>query len=129
MPSGTIGRSVGGEPAPPTRERAAAVPLYGTLDLPRGAEDEGPPDGLTLDQAIDRLVRENLDLKARALEIPQARADVLTAGLRANPILYVDGQLIPYGAFTRTRPGGQTQYDLNISHPIDLTGKRKARIR
>jgi outer membrane protein, heavy metal efflux system len=115
--------------AAPPQERAAAVPLYGTLELPQGAEDEGPPDGLTLDQAIDRLVRCNLDLKARAFEIPQARADVLTAGLRANPILYVDGQLIPYGAFTRTRPGGQTQYDLNISHPIDLTGKRKARIR
>lgn len=115
--------------AAPPRERSAAVPIYGTLDLPIGAEDEGPADGLTLDRAIDRLVRGNLDLKARAFEIPQARADVLTAGLRANPILYVDGQLIPYGAFTRSRPGGQTQYDVNISHPIDLTGKRMARVR
>lgn len=63
------------------------------------------------------------------LEIPQARADVLTAGLRANPILYVDSQLIPYGSFSPARPGGQTQYDVNISHPLDLTGKRKARTR
>ncbi|MGZ3381149.1 MAG: hypothetical protein ACXVBB_12940, partial [Isosphaeraceae bacterium] len=46
------------------------LPLYGPLDVPVGAEtsDEGPPDGLTLDQAIDRLVRENLDLKSRFLE-------------------------------------------------------------
>ena len=41
------------------------------------------------------MVRCNLELRARAFEIPQARADVLTAGLRANPILYVDGQLVP----------------------------------
>ena len=30
----------------------------------------------------------NLDLRAKYLEIPQARADVLTASLRANPIFY-----------------------------------------
>ena len=27
----------------------------------------------------------------------------------------------------RQRPGGQTQYDVNISYPLDITGKRKAR--
>ena len=31
------------------------------------------------------------------MEIPQARADVLTASLRANPIFYADTQLVPYG--------------------------------
>ena len=111
----------------PAIERGASVPLFGAVAIPAGADLEGPPDGLTFDQAIERLVRCNLELKARAFEIPQARADVLTAGLRANPILYVDSQLIPYGAFSKARPGGQTQYDVNISHPIDLSGKRKAR--
>ncbi len=113
--------------AAPSIERGSSVPLFGPLGVPAGAEVEGPPDGLTFDQAIERLVRCNLELKARAYEIPQARADVLTAGLRANPILYLDSQLIPYGAFSRARPGGQTQYDVNISHPFDLSGKRKAR--
>lgn len=82
---------------------------------------------MTLDEAIERLVRCNLDLKARRFEIPQARADVLTAGLRANPILYADTQLVPYGSFSSARPGGPTQYDVNISQPFDLSGKRKAR--
>ena len=104
------------------------APLYGTLALPAGEDDEGPADGLTLDQAIERLVRENLDLRSKSMEIPQARADILTASLRANPILYADSQLIPYGSFSNRRPGGPTQYDLNISHPLDYTHKRRARI-
>ena len=61
------------------------------------------------------------------MEIPQARADILTASLRANPILYADSQLIPYGRFSDRRPGGPTQYDLNVSHPLDFSHKRRAR--
>ncbi len=106
----------------------ASQPLFGVLALP-GMEDPGPPDGLTLDAALQRLVSANLDLRSRFLEIPQARADILTASLYANPLVYFDTQLIPYGRYSLDRPGGQTQYDLNISHPIDLSGKRRARIR
>jgi cobalt-zinc-cadmium efflux system outer membrane protein len=111
------------EPLPVPR-----APLYGSLALPVGEDDEGPADGLTLDQAIERLIRENLDLRSKSMEIPQARADILTASLRANPILYADSQLIPYGNFSNPRPGGPTQYDLNISHPLDYSHKRRARI-
>ncbi|WP_165231108.1 TolC family protein [Aquisphaera insulae] len=102
--------------------------LYGTLALPKGEESDGPPDGLTLDQAIDLLIHNNFDLRSKAMEIPQARADVLTASLRANPIFYADSQLIPYGNFSEQRPGGPTQYDVNVSHPIDYSRKRLARI-
>ena len=104
------------------------LPAAGPLAIPVGEEDPGPADGLTLDMAIDRLVREGLDLRGKFLEIPQAQADILTASLRANPIFYADSQLIPYGSYTAKRPGGQTQYDVNISYPLDLSGKRKARI-
>ena len=102
--------------APAPRERFSAPP-YGSYSLPSGPDDEGPPDGMTLDMAIDRLIRENLDLRAKSLEIPQAQADVLNAGLRNNPVFYADAQLVPYGQYTRQRPGGQTQYDVNISLP------------
>ncbi|QEH37557.1 Cobalt-zinc-cadmium resistance protein CzcC precursor [Aquisphaera giovannonii] len=111
------------EPLPVPR-----APLYGTLALPSGEESEGPANGLTLDQAIDLLVRRNYDLRSKAMEIPQARADVLTASLRANPIFYADSQLIPYGSYSERRPGGPTQYDVNISHPIDFSRKRRARV-
>jgi cobalt-zinc-cadmium efflux system outer membrane protein len=113
---------------PPPTLPIADIPLYGPLDLPTGAADEGPPNGLTLDMAIERLVRENLDLRSRFFEIPQAQADVLTASLRANPLLYADSQLIPYGQYSSGRPGGPLQYDLNVTYPLDVTRKRRARI-
>lgn len=104
------------------------TPLYGTLDLPEGPEMDVPGVGLTLDQAIERLVHENLDLRSKSLEIPQARADILTASLRANPIFYADAQLVPYGRYSDERPGGPVQYDVNISHPVDFSLKRLARV-
>ena len=104
-----------------------AQPLYGSLSLPGQISDEGPPGGLTLDAAIDQMLKENLDLRSKFFEIPQAQADILNAGLRANPIFYADGQLIPYGRYTRNSPGGQTQYDVNISYPFDVSHKRQAR--
>ena len=113
--------------APTENTPAAIIPASGPLGLPPTEEDPGPPDGLTLDQAIDRLIHENLDLKSKFYEIPQAKADILTASLRANPIFYADSQLVPYGQYTRQRPGGQTQYDVNISYPLDLSRKRQAR--
>ena len=110
----------------PTVPALSEVPLYGTLALPTEG-DEGPADGLTFDQALDRMIGLNLELTAKRFEIPLAQADILTASLRANPILYADAQLIPYGNFTRQSPGGQTQYDLNVSYPLDVTHKRQAR--
>ncbi|MEW4570405.1 TolC family protein [Tautonia sp. JC769] len=123
--------------APPGLERVlplpelpiAEMPLYGPLELPTDPDAPFDPNALTLDQAIQRLLEVNPTLQALAFELPQAEADVLTAGLRANPILFTDAQMIPYEPFTDARPGGQTQYDLNISYPLDLTGKRRARIR
>ncbi len=121
---------------PPTQRLGTApqpvpvprAPFYGTLEVPKHEGMEGPPDGLTLDQAIETLVKHNLDLLAKRYEIPQARADVLTASLRANPIFYADTQLVPYGSDSVRRPDGPTQYDINISHPIDYSHKRQWRM-
>jgi len=107
------------QPTPP-------VARYGPLELVE-TDDEGPPNGLTLDQAIDLVVRDNIDLRSKFMEIPQAQADILNASLRANPVFYADSQLIPYGNYSRSRAGGPTQYDVNISYPLDLSRKRKAR--
>jgi cobalt-zinc-cadmium efflux system outer membrane protein len=112
---------------PPQPPPISAAPTYGTLSLPSEVATEGPADGLTLDAAIDRLLAESLDLRSKFMEIPQAQADILNAGLRANPIFYADGQLVPYGRYSRSRPGGQTQYDVNISYPLDVSHKRQAR--
>jgi cobalt-zinc-cadmium efflux system outer membrane protein len=119
------------EPAPRFQPRSiepANVPRYGDLELPARPEEARPPGGLTLDEAIDRLVHENLNILALRHEIDQAQADVLTAGLRANPALYADAQLVPYGRYSRAAPGGQTQYDVNITYPLDVSRKRRARV-
>ncbi|MDR3620060.1 MAG: TolC family protein [Paludisphaera borealis] len=105
----------------------ATIPAYGELDLPEGGIQVGAKDGFTLDDTINILIQQNLGLLAMKFEIPMADADILTASLRANPIFYADSQLVPYGRYTRERPGGQTQYDVNITHPLDVNGKRKAR--
>ena len=100
---------------------------FGDLDLPGGELIYGRADGMTLDTAIEMLVRQNIDLEAARFEIPMAEADVLTANLRANPIFYADTQLIPYGHFSFLRPGGPEQSDVNINYPFDITHKRQAR--
>jgi outer membrane protein, heavy metal efflux system len=105
------------------------IPVPNAWSILFEIEDEGPPSGLTLDQAIDRLVQASITLRARSLDIPQAQADVLTAGMHANPVVYFDGQLIPYRPYNAvSNPGGPTQYDLNFAYPVDLTGKRRARV-
>ncbi len=112
--------------AAPRPQPTPPVAMYGSMELVE-TEDEGPPHGVTLDAAIDRVVRENLDLRSKFFEIPQAQADVLNASLRANPVFYADSQLVPYGKFNRSNPGGPTQYDINITHPFDVSHKRRAR--
>jgi cobalt-zinc-cadmium efflux system outer membrane protein len=99
-------------------------PTFGSLGEPLPPPEEG---GITLEQAINILVQRNLSLLALQYEIPMSRADVLTASLRANPVFYADSQLVPYGIFSNARPGGQTQYDVNINWPIDFSRKRQAR--
>ena len=101
----------------------------GATTLSSAVDDPGPPDGLTLDAAIERMMATNLDLNALKYELPQGEADILTAGLRANPILYMDTQFIPYGAYNNQRPVGPIQYDVNITHPLDLSHKRTSRVR
>lgn len=114
-------------PAPPPLA-ITDIPAYGPLEAPPIAAPEGPADGLTLDAALDLLVANNLYLQSNALQIPKARADILTASLRTNPIFYADSQLVPYGQYTRTNGGGPQQYDVNIQHPLDLSHKRQARM-
>jgi cobalt-zinc-cadmium efflux system outer membrane protein len=87
----------------------------------------GPSTGISLDEAIDRLIHQNLDLRARYSDMSQADADVLTANLRSNPIAYSDANGVPYGNYRRA--AGPLQYDVNFVYPIDVSHKRQARTR
>lgn len=111
--------------AQPRRGMPEPPPLYGQLDLPAG-DEEGPPDGLTLDQAIERAVRYNPELRSKAYDIDQARADVLTASLRGNPFYFLSASNYPYTPYSTSRPGNQG-YSASIVQPFDINHKRQAR--
>ncbi len=119
--------------SPPQAQPVGPVssPFAGSLELPGESEDWGPADGLTLDRAIDVTLERSLDLRAKFYEIPMARADILQANLRSNPVFYQDGQLLQYPGsstqFTRAAPGGPSQVDTNITYPFDISRKRQAR--
>ena len=106
-------------------------------DQPPGDETETPPPTpvtrpasvLTLDAAIDILMKKNLDTIASGLKILGADAEVLTACFRANPLGYDDGRLVTVGPLTGLRSSGATRYDVNISYPLDVRFKRHTHLR
>lgn len=102
------------------------MPFAGPLELP-AVEDDGPPDGLPLDRAIDRLLEYNYDLRIRYQELPKAQTDILSAGLRNNPFLFLSADSIPYGRYSPQRPGATT-YDITLIQPIDISGRRRNRV-
>jgi cobalt-zinc-cadmium efflux system outer membrane protein len=122
-PTGRTGRAGVMPPAPLPGQ---TVPLYGPLEVPEG-DDVGPAAALTLDAAIERLVRTNPDLRSKAQEIPNAQADTLSAGLRANPLLFASADNVPYGSYSQRRPG-ENSYAVTLIQPVDVNRKRKVRV-
>ena len=111
---------------PPAIHPAQTMPIYGPLEVPEGS-DEGPPDGLTLDMAIERLAQVNYGLRTKFQEIPKAQADILSAGLRANPLVFASADGVPYGSYSPRRPG-ENGYSVVLIQPIDVNRKRLVRV-
>jgi RNA polymerase sigma factor (sigma-70 family) len=87
---------------------AAAPEETSPKDGPRAGDPPAnphPADVLTLDAAIDLLLKEMARVADR-LEVPPTRAEALTAAFR---------------------PVGRPQFDINISHPVDFSDVRRAR--
>jgi cobalt-zinc-cadmium efflux system outer membrane protein len=98
-----------------------------SLELPDGIE-EGTTEGLSLEDALPRLLTANRDLVVKYQDIPKARADILSAGLIENPAIFVDGEGIPYGNYSPRRPGETGYAATVILPPLDISGKRRKRI-
>jgi cobalt-zinc-cadmium efflux system outer membrane protein len=81
---------------------------------------------ITLDEAIEIFMRQNLELVAARYDIETAEAEKLTARLRPNPQLTVGLSDLPINL---SGPLIKEQtYDYGISRTIDLGGKRSKRI-
>ena len=112
--------------APSARIQSRKIPIYGPLEVP-DVSDEGPPDGLTLDTAIERLAQVNYGLRTKFQEIPKAQADILSAGLRGNPLVFASADGVPYGSYSPRRPG-ENGYSVVLIQPIDVNRKRLVRV-
>ncbi len=92
-----------------------------------GPDDPGPAGGMTLEAAIARLMAANLELQITRHELSLAEAEVLTAGLRKNPLVFYDSTSVPYGSYSRERPGS-VDHGISLIYPIDYSGKRRAKL-
>lgn len=110
-------------PAKAGKEKRPAVPL----ELPQDME-ETRTKGISLDDALQRLLAVNRDLAIKYHEIPKARADILSAGLTENPGIFLDSEGVPYGNYSPQRPGETGYAPTVIFPPLDLSGKRGKRL-
>jgi cobalt-zinc-cadmium efflux system outer membrane protein len=113
-------------PRAPKESKARRRPAL-PLELPAEIEEE-TAEGISLDDALQRLLAANRDLAVKYHEIPKARADTLSARLIENPAIFLDSEGIPYGNYSRQRPG-QTSYGPTVIFPpLDYSGKRRKRL-
>ena len=69
----------------------------------------------------------NYGLRTKFQEIPKAQADILSAGLRANPLVFASADGVPYGSYSPRRPG-ENSYSVVLIQPIDVNRKRHVRV-
>lgn len=109
-----------------TRIFAAAL----TFTALAAAQTPPDPAPLTLDQAIQEAIANNLDLAAERLNISVAEAREITARLRPNPVLTVSGQTLNIlgSTYSSNTPLGPNQMNIHTDFPIERGGKREERI-
>lgn len=95
-----------------------------------GAALLAQPAPLTLEQATREALAQNLDLAAQRYNIPIAEAREITAGLRPNPVLTVNGQTLNFfGAlYSSDSPLGPNQYNSHVDYTLERGHKREERI-
>ncbi|RIJ96342.1 MAG: hypothetical protein DCC44_01095 [Acidobacteria bacterium] len=82
-----------------------------------------PQDGTSVDELIKRALGSNQEIIASRLEIDKARARLQQARLRPNPTLEFEqesGRLVG--------SGGDGQFTIGASLPIEIYGRRSARV-
>jgi cobalt-zinc-cadmium efflux system outer membrane protein len=89
------------------------------------------PLRITLDEAIKLALTHNPALKATRSQIPQSKAEEITANLRPNPVLSWDTQFIPIfnpGAISADYFNNQAQFDLGVGYLLERGKKRQHRL-
>jgi outer membrane protein, heavy metal efflux system len=100
-----------------------------TVPLSRGTNQI--PVVITITQAIDLARKNNPSLQASATLIQQSKAEEITANLRPNPVLFLDGQFLPL--FNSSRYSAEyfdttAQFDVGVGYLFERGGKRQRRL-
>jgi len=85
---------------------------------------------LTLDEAINEAIASNLNLIAERYNLSVAEAKIITARLRPNPVLTVEGDHLPLlgTEFTTANMAGPPEYAVRTDFILERGGKRDDRI-
>ncbi|MBS1912864.1 MAG: TolC family protein [Bacteroidetes bacterium] len=108
------------------RREIAAAALMLAIATGGSATPAAAQERLSLTGAVKRALQSNLDLKRQRLDVPIAQAEIITAGLRPNPQISVNADLLSSRLPVFTPE--QKQYGLSLAVPLELGGKRDARI-
>lgn len=81
---------------------------------------------MSLTEARGKLLSNKLGFLSAKYKIDLSRAEEITSARFANPTLFLQSQLNPFGeGWTQSNAGGPTQRDAILNVPVDLNGKRK----
>lgn len=100
------------------------------LCLAQPATPELALDPLTIEQAVNEALRENLDLLASRYNVPIADARLVTASLRPNPVFSFEGthlDLLGTG-YDAINGAGPAEFSLRTDFVLERGGKRRERV-
>jgi cobalt-zinc-cadmium efflux system outer membrane protein len=87
---------------------------------------------VSIDQAVEVALDRNLDLIAKRFDVDLASAQIVTAGLRANPALSLGADYQDLlGSHFQNDPAsgaGPPEFNARLDYPFDIAGKRRKRL-
>jgi cobalt-zinc-cadmium efflux system outer membrane protein len=85
---------------------------------------------LTVAQAVQEALAHNRDLLAKRSDVPAAAAEIVTAGLRPNPVLSAGADHLDWlgSGFNDINNGGPTELSARVDVPVERGGKRDLRV-
>src|SRR5205807_3397154 len=89
-----------------------------------------PPEPITIEQAIQEALANNANLLAERLNVPLATARLVTARLRPNPVLTLDGDYLDIlgTGFSSENNAGPAEGSARVDFVFEGPGKRAGRV-
>jgi cobalt-zinc-cadmium efflux system outer membrane protein len=103
--------------------------LFAGLVCPAQTQTD-QPQPLTIQQAVAEAIDKNLNVLAEKYNIPVAEARIITAGLRPNPVLSIEGDhlnLLP-PRYNSENMAGPPEYSIRTDFVFERGAKRRRRL-